>query len=507
MPTTTFVSQEEEPADADGSRGPSAPPVPACLRIGGGVLPHKRPPAQPNAVQRPKLSLETTSMKTFNPVSLGNARSTIANSRRASAAAGAASQANPSPIRTRDSVEQLTERGYCDVTNARAAAPWARPADFTPVGYDQAFTPASHRQEYFPSPGDTSPIANTTTQGLDACLEGITTEDQQMSDEEIRRASPVRVPVRGLERRPATKNRQKSAPARIVAPPTALNTGNQKMCVTAATPADTRRQTLPRLMTGHTNVSAGRDVAFTPVTYEVPTTPRRGAPETYDPKPGRSPTKSNRSRRGSIVAAKALSRGVGAVKTVISLGRRTSEVHIHHRNHSNGSDAGGNDDRAPSPPLRSGSKGSSSSLSRLGLGSKKPLYQKPMSLAEYALNQPQASRQAGDEFTNREIAELSPASCELLWRATSTDGRMSEEAREKARLSFTARQQVGLTPEARASAELTRRALERTPSTARSLPDRNRREETARSFVAFEKDSAEQMALRDPNRYPGLRRP
>ena len=510
MPNTTFVSQEV-PEYVDGSRRSSTSPVPPCLRIGGGGS-QRRPSSSrahpPNAGQRPKLSLDTRS-KAFDPVSLGNARSSIANSRCASAAAGATAQVNPSPIRTRDSVEQLTERGYYGQDTNRAAAPWARATDFTPVGYEQAFTPASHRQEYFPSPGSTSPTAGAATiQGLVACLERIATENQEMSEEETTKADPVKAPVRGLERRPATKNRQKSAPARLVerhvlpaaTPPRACDAGNPHVYITSVTPEGTRRQTLPKLNTGSVNVSAGR---------EVPTTPRRGspAPEAYHPKPKQSPTRSNRGRTGSIkgtAAAKAFSKGVGAVKTAVnkvSLGRRTSEVEAHQRNHSSGSRGS---TRALTPPLRPGSKGSGNGGSRSRF--KKPSYQEPPSLAEYALSQPQASRQVGDEFTGREIADLSPASCELLWRATSEDGRVSEEAREEARLSFTARQQVGLTPEAQASAELTRRALGRTPSTARGRPDRNRREETARSYVAGEKDAAQQMALRDPDRYSGLRR-
>ena len=468
----------------------------------------------PSAEGRPRLILRIGSTVAMTSASLGNARSEIASCRRASEAA---KNKAASPIRTRDSAERLTDRGHYDPEmETRAAAPWARPEDFTPVGPEQAFTPESHLKEYFLSPSGTS--KDNANDNVPQCL--------RVGPErhEVVQAKAATVPKvksgggGGLQRRPATKDRLYSAPPKLSerhllsstpshpAPgseeqPRASLPVSAENTAPASDDSKDRRKTLPRLKTGLANVVAASSIQFSPVTYQAPTPTREDSPEIESPKLVRD-AKANRNSADSMkdsAAAKVLSKGVGAVRTAVvkmSFARRASEANALQP------------DGMPSSPARPGSESSkgsgNSSRSRSRSGT---TYQEPMRLAEYALNQPQAARKPEDEFTAREIAELSPASVECLWRATCMDEGVSEDQREAARVSFTARQQVAQMPEAQASADMTRRAIRDHVG----LPDDDRerlgrQEANARQWVGREKNAAQKLALRHPDRCPGLRR-
>ena len=526
MSSTASTFREEPPTQVVGAQRLPRRPVPAQvsgIENGRGEASHKGLPAQPSARvepspagQRPKLSLRTGATVAMTSANLGNARSEIASSRRASEAA---KSRRTSPIRTRDSAEQLTDRGHYDPEmETRAAAPWARPQDFTPVGPEQAFTPVSHMQEYFPAPISTSATTDQVVlEGLDTRLKSVAIEDPSAASARAAVAGTAKNSNGcGLERRPATKNRLYSAPPRLterqmlqkrLPPPPLVPSVRVQQAQPSEPGSDTvpeasggsniRRKTLPRLDTSLQNVVTNHDVQFSPVVYQALTPPRQDSPGAESPKLMRRP-KSSRSTTDAAkdsAAAKALSKGVGAVKTavhMVTFGRRLSEANALHPDRKNS--------LVSPPPTRPGSGSSSRSRPR-----SRSTYQEPMGLAEYALSQPQAARKPEDEFTAREITDLSPASVEYLWRATCADKWVSEDQREAARVSFMARQQVAQMPEAQASVELTRRAIRGHAGPPDN--DRSRQEATAREWVDREKNAAERLALRHPDRYPGLRRP
>lgn len=347
--------------------------------------------------------------------------------------------------------------------------PESDPRAIAPWAPPEAFTPVGLENAFTPlsmKPPATY-FPDTSEESLNAGVKGISIDGKEPSD----------VPD---QKRPTRRDRLQSAPALLA----------ERPLIPQGTPP--RRQLETRALRNSRDNSPVRDMD------------RRAtlaAPELLHPQPRRS---SGISMSGSSLkqsTAVAFSKSFGRMKSLASKATKAGR-------------------RASADARSTGVKRGSF-----------PGYQQPRSLAEHALRQDDDRAHTASDFTEnllqaRDISNLSPVSCEKLYRATSSYT-ISEEERERASIAFNARQKVHFTPEAQAQAVLTRREIEKDRAAAhdrrrpsrglstfeeilgdhRSHEDLSRSlEERARSWVAEEKDEAEKMALENPDKYPGLRR-
>ncbi|RYO97550.1 hypothetical protein DL765_011151 [Monosporascus sp. GIB2] len=360
-------------------------------------------------------------------------------------------------------------------------APWASPEAFTPVGPDKAFTPPSmiSGRDYF----------TDGHHGIDA----IVNEPRgRTRDHTPARDSEVSQPHGRLEGRPA-KERQFSAPANVASREHHSRRAAHQLSSRSNTVS--QRDQLLRFATGP---PGGRD--WSP----APRPPPRPVGELST-----QSTSVTRSRAKSMLSSRTASSLTylknGTTKVLAKANEAASNLQA-----KLAATVASDDNKPPTPTTTGRRKTEYSLLPSVPLLSPTPRrrqeaaaarYTQPVSLAEHALNQPELGTADPDyEFSVHELKSMSPTSTEHLWRYRHCTGDPRQRA---ASISFTARQLVGNTAEARAQAALKQRG-----DAEDADEEEHHRALLARfeEYISEQKDHAEQMALQNPDRYPGLQR-